>query len=48
LPQFMRNPSARGRIKLSYQELMHREREFRCSWNERDVMIYALELGFPW
>src|SRR5688572_25950041 len=32
---------------LTYQELMHLEREFRCSWNERDVMIYALGLGLP-
>ena len=32
---------------LTYQELMQLEREFRCSWNERDVMIYALGLGLP-
>ena len=32
---------------LTYQELMNLEREFHCSWNERDVMIYALGLGLP-
>lgn len=32
---------------LTYQELMQLQREFRCSWDERDVMIYALGLGFP-
>lgn len=32
---------------LAYQELMNLEREFRCSWDERDVMIYALGLGMP-
>ena len=32
---------------LTYQELMQLEREFRCSWDERDVIIYALGLGLP-
>jgi len=32
---------------LPYAELMNLEREFDCSWSERDVMIYALGLGMP-
>jgi acyl dehydratase len=31
----------------AYQELMQLEREFRCNWDERDVMVYALGLGLP-
>lgn len=32
---------------LPYAELMNLERDFSHSWNERDVMIYALGLGMP-
>lgn len=32
---------------LTYQALMQLQREFRCDWDERDVMIYALGLGLP-
>ncbi len=32
---------------LPYPELMKLERNFSHSWNERDLMIYALGLGMP-
>lgn len=45
---FLHNPCVRkdGTV-LTYQELMNLKREFRCNWDERDVMIYALGLGLP-
>lgn len=32
---------------LPYGDLMKLERSYRCRWDQRDVMLYALGLGFP-